>query len=108
MVGNKPLNIDTYITIAGIVFSVGGAAVMVNRLRDDVREVWTVITKMRDWQSTHEKEAADQRLRLVQDLNRIERDSVTKEEMRRDMEKVYGKLDDLSEKMDRYFQSKGN
>lgn len=102
------MNLDTYITVGGIVFSVGGAWFMVNRLREDMKEVWVVITKIRDWQSIHEREASEQRLRFVQDMNRIERDSVTKEEMRRDMEKVYGKLDDLSEKLDRYFQGKGN
>lgn len=53
---------------------------------------------------THSAEANEHRIKFIQEIGRIERDAVTKEEMRRNFEKFDEKLDRLAEKMDRLIQ----
>lgn len=102
------ISVDTYITIGGIVFSLGGAWFLVHRQGEDIKSLWKVIQQTRNWEVSHTTEANEHRIRFIQEIGRIERDAVTKEEMRRNFEKFDEKLDRMAEKLDRLIQHKGN
>lgn len=105
------MTIETIITIGGLVFSLGGAWFLVGRLKEDNKEMWSVLTKVRDWQGIHEKETAEKREFLLIKINdnatAIGRQAAQTDQLAKNMEKIDGKLDRMDEKMDRLIAAKG-
>lgn len=74
-------------------------------LKNENQKQWDIITEIREWQRTHEREAADRRLEIEREMSKLRENdgllSSKMDEIMRLVKTVDGKMDRLEERNDR-------
>lgn len=65
---------------------------------------WAIITKCREWQASHEKEAADRRLEIERQLGKLREDSSKVESQLAELLRLVTKL---TERFDKFMDKQG-
>lgn len=76
----------------------------VDNLKQENSQQWTIITKCREWQSAHEKEAADRRLEIERQLGKLREDSSKVESQLAELLRLVTKL---TERFDKFIDKQG-
>jgi Zn-finger protein len=92
----------TALEIAGLLFAFAVAFGVfkntVENLKSENAQQWTVITKCRDWQQIHEKEASERRLEIERQLGKIREDSSKVESQLAELLRLVTKLTERFDK----------
>lgn len=97
---------DNAWTVGAALVALGGAWFLTKRNADDIKEVWKVITKIRDWQIGHDKESGEKRLELERRISEVAaeggRHKAQTEAQNLEMNR---RLDSIDKKLDRLIEN---
>lgn len=93
----------TALEIAGLLFAFAVAFGVfkntVENLKNENSQQWSIITKCRDWQQIHEKEAADRRLEIERQMGKLREDG---SEVKGQLSELLRLVTKLTERFDKF------
>lgn len=101
------ISLDVAWNIGTIVFAGAICWTITKRCAEDIQEIWKVITKRRDWELAHDRDAAEKRIEIERRISEVAAEAGRYQAMcqAQNME-TNRRLEGIDKKLDRIIESR--